>query len=161
MEFTYKDMLEKAKKDGIAGENVMWESVERLSDMLCIMKKEHPDMYWQFMREQHGVMYKNHYDKEFAEWDVSQIRYTNKEGKERYGAYWTVEQIEEATTTMKFPAGTTKWDKFVAFNISHSDFCKHFEDADVLKIGYSFFFNDEDWGSNTKTWEYMMCKNKG
>lgn len=159
MKYTFKDMLEKAKANGVTGEKIMWGSIDSLNKMFCVMEKEHPDMFWEIMREQHGIMYNNHYDEEFAEWDVSQIRYTNREGKEQRGAYWTVEQIEQATTGMKFPTGTNKWDKYVAFNITHSDFCKKFEDADILNIAYSFFFADEDWGSNTKIWEYMHCKN--
>jgi hypothetical protein len=60
---------------------------------------------------------------------------------------------------MKFPADTNKWDKYVAFNAAYADFCKHFEAGDILKIGFSFFFADEDWGSTTKIWEYMLAKN--
>jgi hypothetical protein len=160
MNYTYKEMLDKAKTDGVANEKTMWNSVESLSKMLCIMKKEHPDMYWEFMREQHGIMYSNHYDKDFAEYDVSLIKFTNKKGEEATGAYWTVEQIEQATSNMRFPQGTTKWDKYVAFNAAYSDFSKKFEDTDVLNIGFLFYFADEDWGSTTKVWEYMQCKNK-
>lgn len=160
MKYSYKEMLEKAKIDGVASEKTMWQSVESLSDMLCIMEKEHPDMYWAFMREQHGIMYGNHYNEDFAKWDAEQISYTNRQGEKKMGAYWTVEQIESATASMKFPAGTTKWDKYVGFNAAYADFCKLYEAEDILKIGHSFFFADEDWGSNTKVWEYMQCKNK-
>jgi hypothetical protein len=159
MNYTYKDMLERAKANGISSEKIMWQSIDSLSDMLCLMKKEHPDKYWAFMREQHGVMYNNHYSEDFAKWDVEQMMYTNREGKEMHGGYWTVEQIEQATASMKFPADTNRWDKYVAFNAAYADFCKHFEAGDILKIGFSFFFADEDWGSTTKIWEYMRLKN--
>lgn len=156
----YKEMIDKAKAEGLTSEKTMWSSIDSLSDMLCIMKKEHPDMYWKFMREQHGIMYNNHYDKEFAEWDVSMLAYTDKAGEKKSGAYWSVEQIEQATAGMKFPAGTTKWDKYVAFNSAWADFSKKYEAEDVLHIGYLFFFADEDWGSHTKVWEYMAMKPK-
>lgn len=158
--YTYKEMVEMAKEQGISSEKTMWSSIDSLSDMLCIMHKEHPAEYWRFMREQHGIMYGNHYDKEFAEWDVSQISYTNRTGDKKSGAYWTVEQIEQATAGMKFPTGTTKWDKYVAFNNAYADYSKKFEDADVLQIGYLMFFADEDWGSTTKVWEYMEMRPK-
>ena len=156
--FTYKDMVQDASSNGISTEKVMWGSIDSLSNMLCIMKEEHPKEYWHFMREQHGIMYGNHYSQRFAEWDVAQIMYTNREGKVAHGGYWTVEQIEQATSTMKFPAGTNKWDKYVAFNAAYADFCKQYDAADILKIGHSFFFADEDWGSTTKIWEYMLAK---
>lgn len=158
--YTYKDMVEKAQEYGLTNEKIMWESIDSLSDLLCMMRKEHPDKYWAFMREQHGLMYGNHYDQEFAEWDVAHITYTNRANEKKSGGYWTAEQIEQATAGMKFPTGTTKWDKFVAFNNAYADFCRKFEDGDVLEIGYLMFFGDEDWGSNTKIWEYMAHKPK-
>lgn len=151
-------MLEQAQKNGLSSEKVMWQSVDSINDMLCLVKKEHPNMYWDFIREQHGIIFGNHYSKEFAEYDVDNIEYTDKQGDKKHGAYWTAEQIEQATVSMKFPAGTTLWDKYVAFNVSHSDFCKKFDDAQILDIAFSFFFADEDWGTPTKVWEYMMCK---
>lgn len=65
----YKDLLRDAKANGVASEKTMWQSVDSLSDMLCVLKEEHPEMYWRFIREQHGIMYNNHYDRNFAEMD--------------------------------------------------------------------------------------------
>lgn len=158
MGMNYREMVDHAKKAGVTNEQTMWESIDSFSELLEELKDAHPQMYWDFMRKQHGIMFHNHYDEAFAMYDVSKMHYTSKGGEKKQGAYWTVEQIESATAGMKFPAGTTKWDKFVAFNAAHSDFCKDFEDADVLKIGYSFFFADEDWGDDTKIWEYMLNK---
>lgn len=158
MGMNYREMVDHAKKAGVTNEQTMWESIDSFSELLEELKESHPQMYWDFMRKQHGIMFHNHYDEAFAMYDVSKMRYTSKSGEKKQGAYWTVEQIESATAGMKFPAGTTKWDKFVSFNAAHSDFCKDFEDADVLKIGYAFFFADEDWGDDTKIWEYMSNK---
>ena len=159
----YLDMVKSAQKSGKTTEKQMWESIESVSDLLCDIKDAHPDLYWKFMRKQAGIMNGCHYDKEWADYDVSQIEYTDKDGKAHKGAYWTCEQIEESTKGMTFPSGTTKWDRFVAFNLAKSDFCKNFEDADILKIGYLFFFADEDWSadsksSSTKVWDYICCK---
>ena len=158
MGMNYREMVNHAKKAGVTNEQTMWESIDSFSELLEELKESHPQMYWDFMRKQHGIMFHNHYDEAFAVYDVSKRHYTSKSGEKKQGAYWTVEQIESSTAGMKFPAGTTKWDKYVAFNAAHSDFCKDFEDADVLKIGYAFFFADEDWGDDTKIWEYMSNK---
>lgn len=157
-------MVKAAKKNGTFAEKQMWDSVESVSELLDDIKDSHPERYWQFLREQAGIMNGCHYDREWAEYDVSQIVYTDKEGKKHAGAYWTCEQVEEATKGMTFPSGTTKYDKFVAFNLAYSDFCKKFDDAQILQIGYLFFFADEDWdgngkGSSTKVWDYVACKN--
>lgn len=161
----YLKMIKSAQYSGHFTESQMWKSVESVSDLLEEVKKINPDHYWRFIREQYGIMNNCHYaDKEFADYDVSQIAYTDKEGKKHTGAYWTCEQIEEATKSMSFPSGTTKWDRFVGFNLAYSDFCKKFDDAQILQIGYLFFFADEDWdangkGSATKVWDYVACKN--
>lgn len=160
MEMNYRHMVDHAKRAGVTNEKTMWESIDSFSELLEELKESHPQMYWDFMRKQHGIMFHKHYDETFAMWDVSQMHYTNKNKEKKRGAYWTVEQIEVATQGMVFPAGTTPWDKYVAFNAAHADFCKDFSDEDIIKIGYVFYFADEDWGSDTKIWEYMCHKPK-
>ena len=158
MEMSYRHMVEHAKKAGVTNEKTMWESIDSFSELLEELKESHQQLYWDFIRKQHGIMYHDHYDQEFAEWDVSQMHYTDKHGVKREGAYWTADQIESATAGMKFPQGTTKWDKYVAFNAIATDTCKDFDDAQMLKIAYLFFFADEDWGEEPKIWEYMEHK---
>lgn len=151
----YQEMVKAAQKSGKTTEKQMWQSIENVSDLLCGIKDSHPDLYWSFMRKQAGIMMGCHYDKEWADYDVSQIAYTDKEGKKRTGAYWTCEQIEEATKGMNFPSGTTKWDVYVAMNSFHADTCKVLTDEQILKAAYQFYFADEDFPANTKIWKYM------
>lgn len=158
MEMNYKEMVNHAKKSGVTNEQTMWDSIDSFSELLEELKESHPKLYWDFMRKQHGIMFHNHYDEAFALYDVAQMHSTNKSGERKEGAHWTCEQIESATAGMKFHNGTTKWDKFVGFNAAYHDWNKHFEDADILRIGYAFYFADEDWGSDTKVWEYMSHK---
>ena len=115
----YKTMVKEAKAAGLTTEKTMWESIDSFSELLDALKDAHPEMYWRFMRQQHGLMHHNHYDESFALYDVAQMRYTNKAGEKMSGAHWTAEQIEGATA------------------------------------GHLFYFADEDWGSDTKIWEYM------
>lgn len=144
------------------GEDVMWKSTKAISDFLEPMKETNKHDYWCLMREVYGIMSNGHYNEEFAIHDVGEIEYTNRKGEKKEGAYWTVEQVEEATKGMSFHSSINKWDKWVAFNIMRSDLCKDMEDADILKAAYAFFFKDEDWGNNstTKIWDYMCCKHK-
>lgn len=153
----YLEMMKAAKKNGTFAEKQMWDSVESVSELLDDIKDSHPERYWQFLREQAGIMLNCHYDKSWAEWDVSQIAYTDREGKKHTGAYWTCEQVEEATKAMSFPSGTTKYDKFVAFNSFYADTCKVLTEEQVLKAAYQFYFADEDWPkeNGAKVWAYM------
>ena len=158
MEMTYRHMVDHAKKAGVTNEKTMWESIDAFSELLEELKEAHPQMYWDFLRKQHGIMFHNHYDEAFAMWDVSKMHSSNKAGEKKEGAHWTCEQIEVATAGLRFPAGTTKWDKFVAFNAAFHDFWKDFDEANIIKIGHDFYFADEDWPSETKIWEYMEHK---
>lgn len=157
------ELIEKYGKG--KGEAVMWETTRLVSDFIKPMKETNRKEYWRLLREVYGKMSGGHYNEEFALHDVSQIEYTDKEGKSHTGAYWTCEQTYEATREMKFPSGTTKWDIFVALNLAKSDFCKKFDDAQIVQIAYLFFFADENWSddgrvSSTKVWEYVCCKNR-
>lgn len=150
----YKTMVETAVKNG-SGEKAMWASVDVTNEIMLYLKDKDPMAYDSFMRKSYEAMCGKHYNQYFAEQDVSKLHYTDAEGKEHHGAYWTVEQVKEATAEFKHPSGTTDWDKFVAYNAAHADFSKKFEDKDVLCIGYLFFFADEDWKGEGKIWSYM------
>lgn len=158
MEMNYRHMVEHAKKAGLTNEKTMWESIDSFSELLEELKESHPKLYWEFMRKQHSIMFHNHYDEAFAMWDVSRMHHTDKHGVEHRGAYWTLEQVEAATAGMKFPQGTTPYDKYVALNAAKHDWGKDYEDADIIKIGYAFYFADEDWGEEGKVWDYMEHK---
>lgn len=75
----------------------MWQSVDNINDVLCVIKEEHPEMYMAFMRKQHESLYGPHYDRHFADADVEKIRYTNASGEKKSGAHWNMDQILDAT----------------------------------------------------------------
>lgn len=150
----YRKMVETAVKNG-SGEKAMWASVDVASEVMGYIYEKEPAMYDKFMRRSYESMCGKHYNQYFAEHDVAKLHYTDAKGIEHRGPYWTVEQVKDATATMKFPAGTTEWDKYVAMNASYADFSKKFDDEAILCIGYLFFFADEDWKGEGKIWEYM------
>ena len=150
----YSDMLYRAKENGNFTDKMMKDSIESIDDLLCFIKEKYPDKYWEFMREQHAIMNNNHYTEDFAKYDVDQIHYIDKDGKNRYGAHWSVEEIEKATIGLSFPVGTTKWDKYVAFNSMYADLCKNFDEGQILNAAYLFYFCDED-APEGKIWKYI------
>lgn len=81
MEMTFKHMVEHARQSGTTNEKTMWESIESFSELLEELEESHPDLYWEFMRKQHGLMFHNHYDEAFALYDVAQMHYTGKTGE--------------------------------------------------------------------------------
>lgn len=153
----YKKMIDQARKDGVTSEKIMWESIADVDVLLAEVSEAHPEVVRKFMRRQHELMYGPHYNELMAMEAMKGIRYTDKEGKVREGAYWTVEEVENATRGMEFPAKTTRWDKFVAFNSFRSDVCRTLEDAEILKSAHAFYFADEDYAGEGKIWRYMGC----
>lgn len=156
----YREMIEQARSRGVTSEQVMWGSIEEFDNMLCQIKENDPALYWDFIHKQHKALYKGHYDEEFAKYDMQQVYYINKQGEKTNKPYWTVEQVEEATKGYNFPNGTTKWDKWVAFNVFRSDTMKSLPDDLALKAGWEFFFDDIDFKKEgtTKIWDYVHCK---
>lgn len=155
---TYKEMIELAQSKGLTSEQKMWQSVDDLDEILCRVKAEHPEMYWSFMRKQHGVLYGGHYSEEFAEHDVKCLMYKDEDGKEHHGAHWSREQIMHATEGKTFPQGTTDCDKWVAYNVIYSDLNRVLSEEKMLEVAYEFFFRDDDfdYSNGSKIWHYMV-----
>jgi hypothetical protein len=153
-------MLETAKKQGLASEKKMWESIASMAEMMAVMEEQHPDEFWRFMREQHGILFGNHYEEMFALYDVSKMRYTNREGKECTGAHWTPEQTTEAVKGLRLPEGTTCWDVYVALNSFYADMCQELSDDQIIRGAWRFYFKDED-APKGKLWIYMKAMKNG
>lgn len=143
----YKEMVMAAYKSGKASEKQMWESIDSVSDLLCMIKDAHPDTYWKFIREQAGIMYGGHYNEEFAKHDVAMMQ--------PLGEHWSMKQIEEITKGMSFPNETTLCDRYVAFNAWANDLNGVLTEDQILKSAYAFWFCDKDYKGNDKIWCYM------
>ncbi len=152
----YKAMIEAAVKNG-GGEKTMWKAVEAADQAMEYIRKNSPQEYDCLLRSLYVALCGKHYNRELAEQDTQAICYTDAGGNERHGAYWTAEQIESATQGKSFSNSTTLWDKYVAYNAAYADFCKKFDDEQVMDIAYLFFFADEDWKGENKVWEYMSA----
>lgn len=152
-------MIECAQKSGTYNEKTMHRSIAELSALLSELEHSDKQLYWRIMRRQHSVLYNNHYSEAFALYDVSQMQHTCKDAQRHNGEHWSVEQIEEATKGITFPQGVNRWDKYVAFNAAASDFCRHFDDKQIIQIAYDFYFADEDYPAADKIWRYMCLIN--
>ena len=147
-------MIETAVKNG-GGEKTMWKAVEAADKAMAYIRENAPREYDCLLRQLYVALNGKHYNRELAEQDAKGICYTDADGNEQHGAYWTAEQIESATQGKSFPSGTTLWDKYISYNAAHADFCKKFDNEQVMDIAYLFFFADEDWKGENKIWEYM------
>lgn len=86
-----------------------------------------------------------HLTKSEASEIVGNIFYTDKNGAEHQGEYWSLAQILEASKAMKFKPCVTDWDKYAAFNAAYADLNKVLPTEQmIISTAYDFFFADED-----------------
>ena len=153
----YKQLIESYAANG-GDEKKMWSSVAVMDEAMDYIKETNPEKYDCLMRKTSEVLYGKHYNEERARADVEKLHYLGKDGAEHHGAHWTIEQIETATANRTFPKGTTKWDKYVAYNATYADLSSKFDDAQILDAAFLFWFDDKDWKSEGKIWDYMGIK---
>ena len=159
--FNLHTLLTQAKAKGLTSESKMWQSIAIISAHIDDLQESHPDMYWCLMRKLHGLLYDRHYTEAFANYDVNQLQYTDREGIKHTGPHWSLEQVVQATKDHKFPSGVNDYDKYVAYNSSYADLCQVFDEPAILQAANRFWFHDEDWspsGSSTKIWDYTASK---
>lgn len=155
-------MLEVAQAHGVNGEKIMWESVDDIENLLCIIKKHDKQAYWDFIIKSYGTLYSHHFKTDdFARWFIDEMHSTQMDGKELKGQYWSCEQVVEAYKSMgvKIPSDVTELDMWVAANAAKHDFGRKFDDSKVLEIAYLFYFADEDYPHHDKVFRYMEMVN--
>jgi hypothetical protein len=150
----YKKMITDFANNG-GDEKKMWASVDVTSEAMDYLKEVAPDKYECLMRKLHESLYGKHYSDEWALYEVSKMHSTGADGNKYTGAHWTKEQVDAATASVSFPKGTTKCDRFVAYNASWHDLHRKFTDEQILDAAYLTWFADEDWKSDGKIWDYM------
>lgn len=152
----YKNMIEKAQRDGVANTDKMWQSIAAVGDLMNDVPEATAK---RFARKQHEILYGCHYDEMLAADELAGLTFTDRDGYDRTGPHWSADQVEEAMRGVRFPDGVTKWDKWVAANLSYSDLCREMSDDAVLTAAKLFYFMDMDWPDpSAKVWQYMSAK---
>lgn len=150
----FMEMVRDSANNG-GNEQTMWKAVEVANDMLCGIKDAHPEKYNEYLRKMNEVLFGNHYGKAIACEDVSKMRSQAEDGTMHTGEHWTADDIELNTDGMDFPEGTTRWDKYVAFNDMWHKLHHDFSDGDIIKIAHKIFFSEHNNSGACKVWSYM------
>ena len=152
----YRAMIDEARNRGLVSEDKMYESIASVEQLLECLDE---DSRCRFYRKQHEILYGEHYDETFADMELSEVVYVDRDGKRQVGPRWSCQEVESATKSMSFDNAVTKHDKWVAMNVMYADLCRVLSDDVILQTGYSFFFADEDWpDKDVKIWQYMSAK---
>lgn len=161
---TYLEIIKENAAKFRGDEKAMWASIGSVSVLLERIKEEHPDLYWDFLREQHEAMCGHHFNEAYAKWQVERMHHKGEDGTAYKGEHWTLAQTNEvlAKYRPRIPSAYNEWDFYVAMNASYHDFCKSvkkhapekFDDL-IIDLAIGFWFLDEDWEGTTKVWDYF------
>lgn len=167
MGMTYMEMVKHNASKFKGSENVMWESIEKVSETLKKFVEKHPDLkedYWEFMRDQHEAMAGHHFNEPYAMWEVEKMHHKGDDGMIYKGEHWPIEATNSVRSKYqtKIPSEYNEWDFYVALNASYHDLCswakKKFADRaeeEIIELAIVFWFLDEDWDGKTKVWDYF------
>lgn len=165
MEMNYRQMVDHAKKAGVTNEKTMWESIDSFSELLEELKEKHPDMYWEFIRKQHAIMYHNHYNEEFAMWEIEHMFYKDKNGEIHNSPRWNKAQYRAAYDINKMRLrnqSVNMWDFAVTLEMIASDnhnlYKTWWTDINDAELDKKFidaavnYLNDDDDKDEGKIW---------
>lgn len=165
-----KHIIEGYKAKNIGTEAHMWEAVKLIDEeILCPMMEMHPDLYWSFIRDIHEIYEGEHYDKKFAEYEVSMMEHKGTDGTVYKGAKWGLEQTTPIFAKIKSQLikPYNEFDWFVILNSIWHDNCvmyhKWFPNDTEEQMTQHYidsainWLNDEDYGGKTtgKVWSYF------
>lgn len=105
------------------GENVMWSSIQWMSDAIEPLKESNPGEYWRIVKGMYAAMCGEHFNEEFGKWQVEQMYYEDKAGNKHYAPYWSEEKVKSIyeLNKHKIPSEYTCWDFYVTMNMIKSD----------------------------------------
>lgn len=155
----YREIIRQNWKNG--SEEIMNKSIEMVGELLEEVKKTNPDKYWNFIREQQGLMSGGHYDRDFAQYDVSKMYHTTKRGEKKIGEHWSLEQARQVRQEKGLGGNINDYDVYVALNAFwHDTECSIEEEKTIIDAAIAFWFMDEDFPAKNKVWWYFCKKNR-
>ena len=145
------------KSSPSGGEKMMWGSVERISDFLCKMMKEEPEMVSHFLKSEYEAMNGKHINEWLANELVSRMYHTEN-GKRVDGEVVTVEEASRLLDGMPDEmADKLEWDAYVGANGFMHDLAKTgMSRAQIMNAAKHFWFHDEDFSDGGKVYWYFQ-----
>ena len=140
------------------GEKKMLGSVERISDFLCKLKKEEPEMVSHFLKTEYEELNGNHINEWLANELVSRMYHTEN-GKRVDGEVVTVEEASRLLDGMSDEmADKLEWDAYVGANGFMHDLAATGMTKDaILKAAKHFWFHDDDFPDSNKVYWYYAA----
>lgn len=126
-----------------------------------VVKKEHPDLYWRWVREEHVKHHGYHYNEEMALYDVSRMYHTEN-GIKMQGEVISMHEAKMIRHRHSIPPQVTDCDLYVAINATYHDKKKLFSEwfseeelpGKLEEEMYYTYLHDEDAGEGV-IWKWI------
>lgn len=141
---TYKDIIKHSPK---GNEAKMWDAVDRVDCLIEKLRKENPEMAFDFMKESYEDMNGKHINEWLAKEMVSHMYHG--EGNDK-----VMGEIVTPSESMALLEGfdadkreKMKWDAYVAANATmHDSVASGVSKSNIMAIAKHFWFHDDDMG---------------
>lgn len=165
----YYNLVKENARKFTGDETVMWASVEQVDDLLEKIKEPHAELYWDFMRKAHELMFGCHFNEAYAKYAVHKMSHVGADGKTYSGEHWSLEQTNAVMSKFrsKIPASVNEYDFYVGLNSAWHDFScwareKFVADTDVdvavVELAIAYWFADADYDGDGKVWHALSGK---
>lgn len=150
----YHKMVKNAPKKS---EEVMWGSVEAVSELVEKLKTEHPEIARRFLMAEYSRMYGPHFCEELAREVVSGMWHMKPGSEPVMGEMVTPEDASGVLSEEQRDG--QMWDAYVGVNgLMHDLAATGASKGDVMKIARAFWFGDDDWDGDGKVFWYYSCR---
>ena len=161
----YIEKLKSYKDEGLLNnEGSMWKSIEDMDAMLNFYQEAHPEEYHNMVKNLHEKIKGEHFDKDYAEYEVSKMHHTDTERKEVRGEIVSLLAATEVYNKYRnlLPNKTTIADLYVALNYPYHRYINLFEQwfgdnalEKIIEASITSWFKDEDIPNGGKIWKHF------
>ena len=161
----YIEKLKSYKDEGLLNnEGIMWKSIEDMDAMLNFYQEAHPEEYHNRVKNLHEKIKGEHFDKDYAEYEVSKMHHTDTERKEVSGEVVSLLAATDVYNKYRnlLPNKTTIADLYVALNYPYHRYINLFEQwfgdnalEKIIEASMTSWFKDEDIPNGGKIWKHF------
>ena len=163
----YIEKLKSYKDEGLLNnEGIMWKSIEDMDAMLNFYQEEHPEEYHNMVKNLHEKIKGEHFDKDYAEYEVSKMHHTDTERKEVRGEVVSLLAATEVYNKYRnlLPNKTTIADLYVVINYHYHRYINLFKQwfgdnalEKIIEASITSWFKDEDIPNGGKIWKHFKA----
>lgn len=147
----YIDIVKTAPKKS---EEIMWDSIKDISDLVDDLWKVHPEMAKNFMMKSYSKMHGEHFNETLAREFVDAMFHYNANDEKIKGEMVSVEESTHILEPMD--KELLRWDAYVACNSMMHDMARSgMSNASIMDATRVFWFEDDDFDGESKVFWYF------